>query len=314
MRRTKRQHYVPQSYLKRFSFDGTHLHTYIIKPKTSSLLNSTELKNLWKDISITDVCVAKDYYTIDEQNPANNKGTHAMALEKDFFQNFAEPKLNQVIEIFQNLAQKILTSKEKIASVRFTEQQKYELALCAFIQYNRSPRQRHSIEEVDKVIRLQHKLSCQERGLPIDEDFKGLDVAFTHADKTYKNPYLWRQFCSRLSSYCLLLRVSDNGNFFTSDNPVVVHKLGARGNDIFNVNFYQDDFNLFFPLTLNLILEYYNPIYCPEAIQLNESISLVSKEYERRVNISQYINAEKFVFSRTNDFSLFLKPINQDSL
>lgn len=78
------------------------------------------------------------------------------------------------------------------------------------------------------------------------ENIKGLDVAYTHADKTFLNMHLWNIFYHKISSYCLILRVSDNGNFFTSDNPVVIHKLGAKGKDALDVNFYQDDFNVFF--------------------------------------------------------------------
>lgn len=311
MGRTKRQHYVPQCYLKRFSFDGTRLHTFIIKPDTPITLTDEELSEVWKDISICDVCVAKDYYTIDETNRHNNNRVHAMALEKDFFQNFAEPKLLDVIETWDRLAQSILNDKTLIASIRFSEKQRQDLALCAFIQYHRSPRLRHDIESVDKVIRLQHKLSREEEGLLPEPEFKGLDVAFSHADKTFMNTFLWRMFYAKVSSYCLLLRVSENGNFFTSDNPVVIHNLARKCNAIFHVNFYQDDFTLFFPLTPHLMLEYYCPSVFPDSVPMNDTISMVSKKYEDQVNKYQYISAENFIFSHKNDFSLFIKPNNE---
>ncbi len=311
MGRTKRQHYVPKSYLKRFSFDGTLLHTFLLNPNTPSTLSEDELKEIWKDISLSDVCVSKDYYTIDEQNPHNNNGAKAMALEKGFFQDFAEPKLLDVIDTWERLANRLLADKVPVASIRFSEAQRMDLALSAFIQYHRCPRVRHHIESVDEVIKLHHKYTQQEKGLPIDPNFKSIDVAFSHADKTFLNPYLWRMFYTKLSSYCLLLRVSDNGNFFTSDNPVVIHKLGAKGYNVFNVNFYTDDFSLFFPLTPNIILEYYCPSAFPDALSMNDTMSIVSKNYEEQVNKYQYINAEKFVFSPKNDFSLFIKPNNE---
>lgn len=61
------------------------------------------------------------------------------------------------------------------------------------------------------------------------------------------------------------------------------------------------------------MLEYYSPTNFPEAIKMNDTISVVDVNYENRVNKYQYINAEKFVFSAKNDFSLFLKPINTNS-
>lgn len=80
---------------------------------------------------------------------------------------------------------------------------------------------------------------------------------------------------------------------------------------MFNVNFYTDDFSLFFPLTPNIILEYYCPSAFPDALSMNDTMSIVSKNYEEQVNKYQYINAEKFVFSPKNDFSLFIKPNNE---
>ena len=221
-----------------------------------------------------------------------------------------EPKLSDVIESWEKLAQQILANNTPVASIRFTEKQRIDLALCAFIQYHRCPRARHDIEAVDTVIRHIHKISREKNGLQIDPNFKGIDIAFTHADKTFLNIYLWRQFFAKLSSYCLLLRVSNNGNFFTSDNPVVIHNLAAKGENVFNVNFYTDEFSLFFPLTPNLMLEYYNPNAFPDAVKLNDTISIVNKKYEEQVNKYQYINAEKFVFSPINDFSLFIKSNN----
>lgn len=309
MGNTKRQHYVPRSYLKRFSFDGKRLHTFIFKKDIPNVLTLDNQKQFLRDISLRDVCVSEDFYTIDESNPHNNNGIGSMTLEKDYFQDFVEPKLSSVINTFERLATKILTEKKRIASIPFSQTDKMDLALSTFIQYHRTPRQRSIIDAINNVV-IQYNKEFKNEKCESIENIKGLDVAFTHADKTFLNMGLWSVFLQKISSYCLLLRVSDNGNFFTSDNPVVIHKLGAKGNDIFNVNFYQDDFNVFFPLTPNLILEYYCPIHFPQTINMNDTISVVDVIYENQVNKYQYINAEKFVFSQTNDFSLFLKPIN----
>ena len=308
MGKTKRQHYVPRTYLKRFSFDGKRLHTFLISKDIPSIINSSNYGNFVKDISLADACVSQEYYTIDETNPTYNRGLNAMSLEKEFFQDFAEPKLSSIIRLFENLASKILSDNNQVASINFSDEQLYDLALSTFIQYHRSPRLRHPIESVNSLIKHVLKTRLLENGASDVENIKGLDVAFTHADKTYLNPYLWRIFCQKLHSYCILLRVSTNGNFLTSDNPVVIHKLGVKGKECFNVNFYKDDFLIFFPLTPNLMLEYY-PQDFPDALQMDKTISIVGWEYEQQVNKYQYINAEKFIFSHKNDFSLFLKPI-----
>lgn len=308
MSKTIRQHYVPRTYLKHFSFDGKRLHTFLLNKDTPSVIGPENWGDYVKDISISDVCVGQNFYTIDEANQHNNRGLKSMALEIDFFQNYVEPKLSSIIQTIESLVDSVLKDNTLIASIRFSNEQLYDLAFSSFVQYHRSPRQRHSIESVNSLIRYVLKSERKEKGLDDSEDIKGLDVAFTHADKTYLNTYLWRMFYAKISSYCILIRVSTNGNLFTSDNPVVIHKLGAKGKAVFDVNFYQDEFSLFFPLTPNIILEYYNPSFFPDAIMMDKTISIVDSAYENQVNKYQYINAERFIFSPKNDFSLFLKP------
>lgn len=238
MGRTIRQHYVPKSYLKRFSFDGKKIYAFIIKKDIPTSLDLNILKNYKKEISISDVCLAKDFYTIDENNSSNNFGMKSMALEKDFFQDYAEPKLSSIIEEFDNLAEKILVNKIPISSVRLTERHQFDLALCTFIQYHRTPRIKKKFEDINNLIKHVIKENHKSKTDNPNNEIKGLDLAFTHADKTFLNPSLWKIFLNKINSYCLLLRVSANGNFFTSDNPVVIRKENSGGGkDIFNVNF-----------------------------------------------------------------------------
>lgn len=297
MGQTKRQHYVPKSYLKRFSFDGKLLHTYIISQDTPTILTETEINTVCRDISISDVCLKKDYHTV-RQN-SNGSKINPMALEKDFFQNYAEPKLQQIIDTFDGLTQSFMENGVPVGKVVITNEQRLSLIQAAFIQYHRSPRLRHPIEEINNFIKYWEKTNSKE---PL-----GIDVAYTHADKTFANSFLLKAFATKLLSYSLLLRVSKNSNFFTSDNPVVIHKLGGKGHDILNVNFYTDEFSLFYPLTPYLMVEFYNPEAFPDSIIMDNTISLVDIEYENQVNKYQYINAEKTIFSYKNDFSLFLK-------
>lgn len=301
---TKRQHYVPRSYLKRFSFDGIQLHTFLINKTCSTYYNEKDIHKVWKDISISDVCVSKDYYTMKSQTLKS--GMSPLDLEKKFFHDYAEPRLSNIINTFDELAQDILKGKTDIASIQVTEEQRMSLIQAAFIQYFRSPRSRRPFVEIGSFIKQISELRQKERGLHID-NFSELDVSYTHAYKTYANPFLFRSFAIKVSDYSMLIRVSENGNFFTSDNPVVIHKLGAKGKDILQINILRDEFSLFFPLTPHIILELYNPSFFPEAISMNNTISIVNKDYEDQVNRYQYVNAENFIFSYKNDFSLFLK-------
>ncbi len=154
MSKTIRQHYVSRTYLKRFSLDGKRLHTFLLKKNAPSVIGPENRNEYIKDISICDVCVAQNYYTIDESNKHNNRGLRAMALEKDFFQDYAEPTLSSIIQSMESLADSTLNDQITIASVKFSEDQLYDLAFSAFVQYHRAPRQRHSIESVNSLIMM----------------------------------------------------------------------------------------------------------------------------------------------------------------
>lgn len=305
MGNTKRQHYVPRSYLKRFSFDGKFLHTFLIKKDYKDLQSEDTLT---KNISLADVCVEKDFYTL--KSHALKNGIDPLDLEKTFFQDYTEPKFKEIIDHFDDVAQSFLKGKKEIESINITFERKFRLLQSAFIQYHRSPKFKKSFQSISNLIDFTYRLSRTEKGLPINEDLNKFDVSYIHANKTYANPYLFKAFLYKALGYSLLLRVSDNSNFYISDNPVVIHKLGAKGEECLNVNFYVDEFSLFFPLTPYLILELYNPTYFPETLSMNDTISIVHSDYENQVNKYQYINAEKFIFSYKNDFSLFLRPVN----
>ena len=303
---TRRQHYVPRSYLRRFSFDGKRLHTFLVKHDYTGILSKNILDQINKDISLADVCVAKDFYML--KSHAHKNGISPLELEKSFFQDYAETQLKEIIDYFDDVAKIFIRNKKEIEPIKITAEQKFRLLQSAFIQYYRSPRFRKFFQDISTVIDISHSL--YKKRLHTEVNIDKFDISYAHANKTYANIYLFKAFLNKALNYSLLLRVSYNSNFYISDNPVVIHKVGVKGKECLNVNFYEDEFSLFFPLTPYLILELYNPTYIPRALEMNETISIVHSDYEDQVNKYQYINSEKFIFSYKNDFSLFLKPEN----
>ena len=194
----------------------------------------------------------------------------------------AENKFKEIIDHFDDIAKKIIREKKDIEQIKITPEQKFRLLQSAFIQYYRTPRFKKIFQDISTVIDITHSL--YKKGLPTEVNIDKFDVSYAHANKTYANIYLFRAFLNKALNYSLLLRVSDNSNFYISDHPVVIHKLGVKGKDCLNVNFYEDEFSLFFPLTPYLILELYNPTYFPKSLHMNNTISIVNSEYENQVN------------------------------
>jgi hypothetical protein len=304
MGETRRHHYVPRLYLKRFTYDGKHLHSFIIPDKQENV--ELDLAKSRRNLSVENVCVSKDFYRISPK--LANKNIPPLSLEKNFFQDNAEKHFKRVLDILDKKALDVLENEEECKNVALyvTQDITPELFLrivqMTFIQYYRTTRSREKIEEINNLIKISLK-----KGSLLEDELIGLDVPYTHADKTFANVYLFRRFLQKLSNYSMIFRISPNRNFFTTDNPVVIHKLGTVGSDILDVNFYRDEFSVYFPLTPYLMLEFYNKDVFPNASKLDGTMTFVDIEYENKVNIYQYINAKKFVFSYKDDFSLFLK-------
>lgn len=69
MSKTIRQHYVPRTYLKHFSFDGKRLHTFLLNKDTPSVIGPENWGDYVKDISIS--VFALDKIFIQLMKPTN---------------------------------------------------------------------------------------------------------------------------------------------------------------------------------------------------------------------------------------------------
>ena len=83
MGKDKKQHYIPQCYLRLFSDDQKHIWTF--DKKKGSEYSST----------ITDICTKNDFYTISREYVESNEGISPLSLEKGFFADWYEPKFSE---------------------------------------------------------------------------------------------------------------------------------------------------------------------------------------------------------------------------
>ncbi len=183
MGETKRQHYVPVSYLKRFSFDEKRLYTFLIS------------NSCCEPKGVTDVCVSKKYYTL---SPETVKlGYDPLMLEKKYFQNYAEPRLSQAIRTIENAVLDFQKHKVTSAYIDIPYETRLLLIEATFIQYYRSPRQRIVFENIGNAISCVCEQIKNHRGL-LSNDIPNPDVPYIHAEKTFLNPYLLSAFVDKL--------------------------------------------------------------------------------------------------------------------
>lgn len=284
MGETRRHHYVPRCYLKYFSSDGRNINTFIIGED-----------KLPESISMKGVCVHKDFYTLTETSI--EEGIYSNYIEKDYFEKQIEPQLDKTIRLFEGL---------KIKAIEVTQSIGYELPSLAktvitkliLIQYFRGPRTRKKV--IDELLETYS-----------EEEIKKMDIAKIHAAQTFFNDELMDKLTHKLMSDNWIIRVHPNGDFYTSDNPVVVIDNDKLGRGIWEVkaDIGEPNTAIFYPLTNEISVEIYDSTGFPETTKINDTVQFSNDDYTRTLNIYQYLNAERFVFSKEGKFDLFIREI-----
>jgi len=129
MSNNKKQHYVPQCYLRRFSADTKTVWMYD--------------KGLGKIIrpSISNICCEKDLYTITEEtvkeNAANGNNISKLCLESDFFASQWEPSYNSCLNLLDNKAKECIV--KGIPKMQLSDDEKMAFANHITVQFLRLP-------------------------------------------------------------------------------------------------------------------------------------------------------------------------------
>lgn len=282
---TKRHHYVPRCYLKYFSKDGTNINTFIIgEDKMPS------------PITMKSVCVQKNFYTISKES-AVEIGVKENYIEKDFFEKQIEPQLDKTIRIFDGL--KSITEKNgKAIGFKLPTNDKQIIVQLILVQYFRGPRVRQEIMEM-----MLNQYSEKEQAQ--------LDNVVIHASMTFLNEQLIKDLVNKLMSDYWILRIHPNGNFYTSDNPVVVIDNNKLSNGEWDVKarIGSENTAVFYPLTNEMAIEIYDVNGFPEVAIVNNTVQFSNDEYTRKLNTYQYLNADRFVISKDGNFDLFIREL-----
>ena len=284
MGETRRHHYVPRCYLKYFSSDGRNINTFIIGED-----------KLPESISMKGVCVHKDFYTLTETSI--EEGIYSNYIEKDYFEKQIEPQLDHTIRLFEGLKIRAIQEEQSIGYILPTLAERV-IAQLILSQYFRGPRARRMI--IDELSQALSK-----------DELENLDIAKTHAAMTFLNEDLMERLTKKLLSDYWIIRIHPNGDFYTSDNPVVVIDNKQLGSGRWEVKADIGALNtaIFYPLTNEITVEIYDSAGFPEAMKVNKTVQFSNNDYTRTLNTYQYLNAEKFVFSKEGKFDLFIREI-----
>lgn len=307
IRKTKKQHYVPRCYLKRWTNDNQQIHVF-------DKLNKKE----WIS-NINDVASERFFYDI------SHKGLNESALEF-LYQCGINPECdNQYIEHFfseqieDRYAVLLNTIIDKEISPWYekncffiSEENKFIMSIYLVYQYIRTKSTRDSIVSSSKCIENWLKdMNCSEEfikkytiGLNDDESIQG-NMLFDINHITE----LASAFCSL--TWILGVNRTDVA-LFTSDHPIGTYShikdsivsmsgIGCKGVEVY------------FPLSPNLILIMVDADYHKTFKKYNRKcVSLKYVENIERYNRLCAYNSGRYVFSKDSEFSLVNRMIEDN--
>lgn len=301
-KQTKKQHYIPRCYLKWFSSDGKSIHTY-----------DKKLSKKY-DAPMMSVCFERDLYTISDEFVARNNaeaGTSSinrLTIEKDFFSKDVEPNLDLMLRQIDEIRQDWLTGKEQYY---LNPQEKLSVALHLVSLFFRHPLLINSA--VNDYMRMERagldmfkEMMAVQTG---DDGYRKLQVGLEcekpvlGANLTYMSSELMMQFAEAIAKNIFVFWMSPDNVFYTSDFPIVVyaHVKGVR--PLF-MGLAQYGSEVMFALSPKLALSIFDRECFKSEENLDGCFILAQDKEIRHHNITQYVYAQRHVFSGGDDFSL----------
>jgi len=142
-----------------------------------------------------------------------------------------------------------------------------------------------------------------------DESFKDLKIdlqyeaSVLHAQMTYLNDEMLMDFADAIASNIWIFLMSKNGDFYTSDFPIVVHPHVKDARPMY-MGLAQYGGELTYPLSPNLLLVVFDREYFKEKEESDCTFSIADYKEIRRQNMLRYFYAKRHVFSSKKDFRL----------
>jgi len=214
------QHYVPQSYLKKFTYDGKRLYVF---DKFTGRSNSRSTKSVASETRFYDFhpVIYKEF----RKRVASGEVAQdeAKLLGKALDPQMIEHELAAREAKFPPLFEAVLEAIKQKQSI--TEEQRWNLAEFIVLQFLRTPEYRRELIELQlsvstEAIRrmlIMKNIATDEFQLKFDEKYASLE----HAQLMF-DPDLQLALCQALVNHIWLIGVNmTTSHFYTSDTPIV---------------------------------------------------------------------------------------------
>jgi hypothetical protein len=296
---TKRQHYVPETYLNKFGTERKENEFQVFA------LNKQKLKNPFP-VNTSKICVETNLYTLDGRSQKERQ------LIEDFYSNKIENKYNEIYEILtnDNIREVTLAQKELIIATAITllfRVTKWLTSHNSFIE-RVFEKAMQTAEQVGKNYFFFEGKEMSFKGKSLKE------LVTEYAQKNKEGNIITQLKLAlklieiRKSDTISIIKLNDETHsFVTSDNPIALYNFKTR----FFAPF--DPENI---ISLPLNQKYKLTIYPNDGLYKQEYISRIFHKgtlaYTETMtnNFEQFNNAERFIiggFETLNGFETFLE-------
>lgn len=316
MNQVVNQHYVPQSYLKNFSYNNSQVFVF---DKFKQRIFPSNVRNIASE---------RFFYDLPQKNIKNHNNTQI--IENFFSRLEARQKrfLKHILKKVNGVSSVEIIQKDKSYSIEaITADQKQDLAYITAIQFLRTKEFREYLAEIYSVLLSLSKPTWEQM---IIEQINRLELLnFIDFNKEYilklkrsildilgsdisavsgkKLVLLHAKYiidnCSKiaqiLSDHIMIIGINNTDQFLlTSDHPVVRHSYSLTS------GLASEGVEIAFPLNDKVILIMKDRKYFHRIVEQDKKVKLLTLEDIKLYNTLQVNNSNRFLFCPVNSFDL----------
>ena len=249
MSKPKKQHYVPQTYLKKFSFsDSSALQKIFVLHKNQARIFCTNIR---------DTAAERHFYTV--------KKSDDQYLWENTYAKEIEPLMSNTLSRIISQCENELIQNHAVV---LTQEMKNQLSITIVCQLLRGVQSRIFQRNIYKEVVPSVIKDVREHFKPMDEAKEKIVKAFIEDDDYFKLASMQATFdVKRLEKYtnillqkCILVyRVIGNAEFITSDNPIMFLDSLSLNSKPFSNGLKQLTTVVYFPISPKLLIAVYDP-------------------------------------------------------
>lgn len=296
MGRVKKQHFVPQFYLRNFSSDGKKLFVYDKSADKEFVSN------------VSDVASENAFYDMPEVDPI-------IGIE-----NFIEKQLHPFEEMGAEAIKKLLSSLKEKRYCRIHPDIKVDLSLYLAVQYMRSKETRETMVEMFSKIKKEefYQFLCNESP-DLNVSRKDFDIYLEEDKKSAYHSLILTDEDTRVElsgelhkNYWYIAKNCTNLPLYTSDQPLVKH--GHLDHPIRSMQgFSSPGIEVVFPLSHEYLLIICDYRTFPHAKKLgNQIVSIKNEQNIVYYNHLQVHQSYRQIFSNESGFDLAKQIVREE--